>query len=86
MMRAVLCVLWLMTTTAGACPIAATPPLLSPPAAGEIISGFGPRTHPILQMLKFHPGVDYSAMLGDPIRAAAAGVVTVAGRKGAYGN
>ncbi|MBC8133793.1 MAG: peptidoglycan DD-metalloendopeptidase family protein [Deltaproteobacteria bacterium] len=53
---------------------------------GEVTSGFGQRIHPITGDLRFHTGIDLRAPAGAPIRAAAAGVVTDAGRRGGYGN
>ena len=43
-------------------------------------SGFGPRWG------RMHQGVDFAAPVGTPIHATADGVVTFAGRQGAYGN
>lgn len=50
------------------------------PADGRMSSRFGPRWG------SFHPGIDIAAPTGDPISAAAAGVVTSAGWGGGYGN
>ena len=61
-------------------------PRFFPPTSGAVTSGFGLRLHPILQVTKFHSGVDYEAGIGTPVRAAARGQVVVAERKGEYGN
>jgi murein DD-endopeptidase MepM/ murein hydrolase activator NlpD len=60
--------------------------VLAVPVPGSITSGFGMRVHPILQTQRMHTGVDFSAGAGTPIRAAADGVVAVAGERGGYGN
>lgn len=44
------------------------------------------RKHPILNKIRAHQGVDYAAPRGTPVRAAGDGKVTLAGRKGGYGN
>jgi murein DD-endopeptidase MepM/ murein hydrolase activator NlpD len=46
----------------------------------------GARFHPVLRRTRPHRGVDFSAPAGTPVRAVAHGVVTFAGRSGAYGN
>lgn len=46
----------------------------------------GARFHPVLRRFRPHRGVDFSAPAGTPVRAVANGVVTFAGRSGAYGN
>ena len=43
------------------------------------------RKHPILNRIRAHRGVDYSAPTGTPIQAVADGKVTFAGWKGGYG-
>lgn len=55
------------------------------PVAGPTTSAFGLRVHPILLIARFHRGVDYRAGWGEPIRAAADGVVVGAGWAGGYG-
>ena len=52
---------------------------------GAISSHFGPRGHPISGLVKKHNGVDMNAGLGQPIVAAEAGTVILAGPKGGYG-
>jgi murein DD-endopeptidase MepM/ murein hydrolase activator NlpD len=54
------------------------------PVNGPITSGYGPRN--IGNGYEFHPGVDIGVPTGTPIRAAAAGTVTIAGPEGGYGN
>ncbi|NQD93659.1 peptidoglycan DD-metalloendopeptidase family protein [Pseudomonas sp. CrR25] len=44
------------------------------------------RRHPILNKIRAHKGVDYAAARGTPIKAAGDGKITLAGRKGGYGN
>jgi murein DD-endopeptidase MepM/ murein hydrolase activator NlpD len=56
------------------------------PVAGHITSKFGRRYHPILHYYRMHEGLDIGARYGSPIHATAAGTVTLAGRKGGYGN
>ena len=52
----------------------------------KVTSQFGERTHPITKEKKHHDGIDLAYAKGSPIYAPAAGVVTFAGEKGAYGN
>lgn len=49
-------------------------------------SAFGWRTDPFTGEMALHEGVDFSAEVGTPIRAAAAGVVVSADRHPEYGN
>ena len=76
-------------TSVAACPFntddVSEIPKLIPPTNGAVTSGFGMRLHPILQVTKFHTGVDYEAAMGDQIHAAARGRVVVAERQGDYG-
>jgi murein DD-endopeptidase MepM/ murein hydrolase activator NlpD len=58
---------------------------LMAPAAGRITSGFGYRVHPILRFSRFHAGIDFGALWGSPIVAAADGQVVGAGWTGGYG-
>jgi murein DD-endopeptidase MepM/ murein hydrolase activator NlpD len=64
-------------------------PSIRPVPADEswISSGFSrSRYHPILLYNRPHEGLDLSAPLGAPIRAAAPGTVTFAGKDEGYGN
>ena len=53
---------------------------LTRPVSGTITSRFGRRSRGM------HTGLDIATSAGTPIKAAAAGTVTYAGRKGSYGN
>jgi murein DD-endopeptidase MepM/ murein hydrolase activator NlpD len=57
----------------------------APIAKGFISSQFGRRSDPFTGYTAFHPGVDFAGKVGDPIAAVAAGIVTWAGPKVAYG-
>ena len=53
----------------------------------RISSNFNPnRRHPILNTIRAHRGVDYSAPRGTPIKASGDGKVIFRGRKSGYGN
>ncbi|HVM19039.1 MAG TPA: peptidoglycan DD-metalloendopeptidase family protein [Egibacteraceae bacterium] len=56
------------------------------PTDGALTSGFGYRTHPIFKTRRMHAGIDIPAPTGQPIFAAADGVVSSAGVRGGYGN
>ena len=56
------------------------------PVAGHVTSTFGRRYHPILHYYRMHEGIDVGAPYGAPIHATSAGIVTLAGRNGGYGN
>lgn len=77
-----------MSLPAGACPFAEADGAirLKIPVDGLLISGFGLRRHPILQIAKMHTGTDWSAEPGAPVRASAGGTVVTAGLEGGYGN
>jgi murein DD-endopeptidase MepM/ murein hydrolase activator NlpD len=59
---------------------------LAAPVDARVSSRFGPRVHPVTGQRHQHSGVDFAAPAGTPVRAAAAGRVTFAGTRGAYGN
>jgi murein DD-endopeptidase MepM/ murein hydrolase activator NlpD len=65
---------------AWACPLDNGPIVgsFTPPVDGDIVSGFGMRLDRITNKQAFHPGVDYAAALGEPVRAAHAGEVLIA--------
>lgn len=54
-------------------------------AIPRLSSPYGWRRHPVLMYKVFHSGVDLAAPKGVPIYAAADGVITQIGHKGAYG-
>ena len=64
----------------------AGPGALRPPAAGPATSGFGVRVHPVSGVRRLHAGLDIGAPAGQPVRAAAAGVVSFAGTLSGYGS
>lgn len=49
-------------------------------------SAFAVRMHPLLQRLREHRGIDYSAPHGTPVRVVGDGQVTFAGWQGGFGN
>lgn len=65
---------------------AAVQPEGRPVASGWISSGFGVRTDPVNGKREFHRGIDFASRTGTEVLAVAAGVVTGAGRRAAYGN
>lgn len=50
-----------------------------------VISGFGPRLHPILGYVRNHNGLDLDAPFGEPIYASAPGIVQISSTFGGYG-
>jgi murein DD-endopeptidase MepM/ murein hydrolase activator NlpD len=44
------------------------------------------RKHPLLQVRRFHNGLDFAASLGEPVKAAAKGKVAYAEPLGEFGN
>lgn len=58
---------------------------LTLPDVGEVSSDYGWRTDPFHGAQKFHAGIDLKASYGQDVPAAAAGTVTFAGERGAYG-
>ncbi len=52
----------------------------------RLASGFGKRFHPILHVVKFHEGIDFTAEIGTPIYATADGIIERAGVQSGYGN
>ncbi|HEV7722132.1 MAG TPA: M23 family metallopeptidase, partial [Iamia sp.] len=58
----------------------------SPLPCTEISSEFGQRAHPILNVTRLHAGADIGASTGDPVEAAADGIVLLAEPRGGYGN
>jgi murein DD-endopeptidase MepM/ murein hydrolase activator NlpD len=61
-------------------------PSRTPLSEFELSSEYGNRRDPITHRLAFHPGLDFAAETGSPIRAAAGGVVSFAGVRNGYGN
>lgn len=66
-------------------PLRADTLLLKPVDRGRLSSAYGIRYHPILKTRQMHPGIDWAAPRGTPVRAAGQGVVIAAERFGAYG-
>jgi murein DD-endopeptidase MepM/ murein hydrolase activator NlpD len=58
----------------------------SAPGSGYNTSGFGTRSDPFNGGRALHMGIDFDANMGDPVHAAAGGVVTFSGVKSGYGN
>ena len=55
------------------------------PGDVETTSGFGVRMDPFLRSPAMHTGLDFRGDTGQPVRATAAGSITVAGANGGYG-
>jgi len=56
------------------------------PVPGYITSGFGTRADPFSGGQAHHMGIDFDVNYGDPVRAAAGGVVVFSGVKSGFGN
>lgn len=56
------------------------------PAPGYISSGYGGRNDPFGRGRAHHQGIDIDANMGDPVTAAAEGVVSFSGVRNGYGN
>ena len=55
------------------------------PAAGNVVSVFGNRLHPILGYYRLHAGIDYDGNTGDSVIASRSGIVIFVGWRGGYG-
>lgn len=55
------------------------------PLAGEVVSTFGWRVHPVLQYRHHHNGIDIDVPEGTTVVAAAAGLVSFVGEEESYG-
>lgn len=78
----------LLLASAGAaseCPTPADTSRLARPLGVAIADGFGVRRHPILGYVRPHEGLDFPAPTGTEVRAAAAGRVVLADRRGEFG-
>jgi murein DD-endopeptidase MepM/ murein hydrolase activator NlpD len=60
-------------------------PIMLPLDIYRITSPFGPRRDPFTRRAAFHGGLDFGAPFASPVLATADGVVSYAGRRGAYG-
>lgn len=61
-------------------------PLVEPMDDARTTSGYGRRRDPINKRLAMHYGLDFAAAVDSKVYATGNGVVTFAGKKGAYGN
>lgn len=59
--------------------------LAAPLEYRRVSSAFGLRLHPILGIFRKHPGVDFAAPSGTPVRSVGDGAVIKAGYSGGYG-
>jgi len=59
---------------------------MATPVDGVLTSTFGPRKHPILNVVRLHKGVDWKAPVGSPVVAAFDGEIVFRGDGGGYGN
>lgn len=57
----------------------------TPVSGARMTSSYGLRKHPLLGYTRMHSGVDFGLPPGSPIKAAGSGIVSQAGRAGAYG-
>lgn len=55
------------------------------PVNGILLSGYGPRIHPVLKYRRMHEGIDLRANVGTEIFSTGDGVVKYASRRGNYG-
>lgn len=60
-------------------------PSIRPVDTGWVSSGFGKRTDPFTGVLAYHHGLDFSVPTGTPVRATAAGVVSVVKSERGFG-
>ncbi|CAA9322566.1 MAG: hypothetical protein AVDCRST_MAG24-413 [uncultured Nocardioidaceae bacterium] len=60
--------------------------VLTTPTRGWLSSGYGMRTHPIFGYRSLHDGVDFGALCGTPVVAAAGGTVLSQYFSSSYGN
>ena len=59
---------------------------LQPPVPGAVVAGFGMMKHPLLEVPRFHNGLDFAAAIGEPVKAVAKGQVVFAKPFGEWGN
>jgi murein DD-endopeptidase MepM/ murein hydrolase activator NlpD len=60
--------------------------ILAPIKGAPITSLYGLRFHPILHILRLHAGIDFGAVVGSLVRAAADGKIEIAGPVSGFGN
>lgn len=60
--------------------------MTSPIENGKIVSGFGPRIHPILKIKKNHKGIDIAQEEGTPVKVVLDGEVILTGKNKELGN